>query len=238
MTATPPAGWIYMQHTAADPKKYVGQSKRPVYRRIQEERRTFTWGPQILPGRQGYTILMRVESLGHPVLDAIALDLAEAEMIALHHPSENANRPDPEMLRRRLAAAQQTHAEGLLLDPTAYVPWKPPRAARPTTPRPTGSRGDSRGAVPRARRVGDAVGSVARGVVGVVTAMGLIAVGIGATWVAFLMARPVGIELGHPWVPWVVTPMVGLLAPAWLYHRMVNPPRRRRVYRGGTRRRR
>lgn len=237
MTATPPAGWIYMQHTADDPKKYVGQSKRPVWERIREERRTFTWGADLLPGRRGYTILMRVESLGHPTLDAIALDIAEADMIAKHHPSENAYRPDPQMLRARLAAAQEAHAQGMLPDPGTYVPWAPPRPTKPHTPRPVGFRGGRPTGVPRARRVGNAVGSAARGVVGVVFAVTLAAVGVGAAWVALQVSRPVGAELGAPWVPWVCVPVALLFAPAWLYQRAVNPPRRRRVYRSKKRRR-
>ena len=127
---TKPAGWVYVQHTSYDPTKYVGQSKRPVWNRINEERRTFPWGADILPGRDGYTILRRVESLGNPTLDAIALDLAEAEEIARLHPTENANRPNPTVFRARLA-----DAVGSPLPPPTFAPVGRRRGAivgRPT----------------------------------------------------------------------------------------------------------
>jgi hypothetical protein len=235
MTAgTEPAGWIYVQHTATDPVKYAGQSSRPVWNRINEERRTLPWGRDILPGRTGYTIVRRVESLGHPTLDAIALDLAEAEVIQERHPTENANRPDPRVFRDRLAAAQTAHAAGTLTDPMTQTPWAPPRAERPHTPRP---RGASRGQAPRARTVGDIVGAVARGVGRAVTAMVLITVGVGCAWVALHVARPVGVETGTPWLPWACVPIAFVLGPTWLYQSVVNPPRKRRVYRSRRRRR-
>lgn len=238
MTAAKPAGWIYVQHTAADPEKYAGQSSRPVWNRINEERRTLPWGRDILPGRTGYTIVRRVESLGHPTLDAIALDLAEAEVIQERHPTENANRPHPQIFRDRLAAALAARDAGTLPDPGSPMPWAIPRPTASRTPRPTASRGAARGAIPRARAVGRGVGAAVRGVGYAVAAVGLLAVGLLSAWVALQVSRPVGSETGAAWLPWVCVPVAFVLAPAWMYEQRVNRPRRRRVSTGRRRRRR
>lgn len=151
------AGWIYVHHTRRDPTKYVGQTIRPPWVRIREERRTFTWGAELLPGRDGYSIVCRVESEGDPTIDAVLLDLAEAEAIRRLDPTENRNRPDPEIFRARLAAARA----GLLPTPRP----RPRRAGRVRPFRhPTGG-GRTRRGVPW-RTVGRALLAVAWAIVG------------------------------------------------------------------------
>lgn len=130
LAPTKPAGWIYLIHTWDDDRKYVGQTTTPVWQRINAHRKDKPWGREIRPGRDGYTILRRVESLGEPSLDAIALDLAEAEAIAEWHPSDNAHRPDPQVFRDRLALAR--------IDPTAWA--STPRRGVAPVARPTPGR--------------------------------------------------------------------------------------------------
>lgn len=202
-TPTKPAGWIYLIHTWDDPHKYLGQSRRPVPQRVNEERKTMPWGADILPGRDGYTILRRVESLGSPHLDAIALDLAEAEEIQRWTPSDNANRPDPAMFRQRLQAARDAPAP----------PWTPRRPAPPTAPR-----RPSR--TPRQR-------PTRRRPVGRWRAVGLVL--LAATW-ALTVGR-VAVAWPDPAAPWVAAPVAALLGPALtvrLYRRSLGRSRRRR----------
>lgn len=204
---TKPAGWIYLIHTIDDPNKYIGQASRPVWTRVNEHRRLQGWGPDILPGRTGYTILRRVEATGSPVLDAIALDLAEAEEIQRRHPTENAYRPDPEVFRERYANVRAGRPA---------VPRFTPRTPRGTRSRPTR-------AVPRGtwgRRV-RAVGVL---VLAVAWAVGAVRLGV-----------PVGEAAQAPWVPWVAGPVASALGPALTLHMWRNagrkPRRRRRRHR-------
>jgi hypothetical protein len=184
---TKPAGWIYLVHTAADPNKYIGQAARPVWTRINEHRRCQEWGPDILPGRTGYTIIRRVEATGNPTLDAIALDLAEAEEIQRRHPTENTYRPDPQVFRDRYA--------NVLAGRPATPPRTPSRVPRGSRTRPTGR-------TPRGTW-----GHRARGagilVLAVVWAVAAVRVGI-----------PVGEAAQAPWVPWVAAPVAFALGPA------------------------
>jgi len=236
-----PAGWIYLLHTTNDPTKYVGQTSVPVPQRVRQHRRPLEqggqrWGHEILPGREGYTILARVESFGDPFLDAIALDLVEAEMIQKWTPSENTNRPNPQVFRDRLAAAQRTTGAGR---PNA------PRGPNPTTPRWVGGLGpmDIHGNPtthpttrptanpthrptrhPTTRSNGQRWALVIRLVLGVV--LGVVA------------ARATA-HTGPPWWPWAFTAATAVLGPfgvigafRWAVHKYVEPvmgpPRRRR----------
>jgi hypothetical protein len=202
-TPTKAAGWIYMLHTAYDTQKYVGQSKRPVWKRVAEERKTFPWGCDILPGRDGYTILRRVPSLGNPLLDEIALDLAEAEEIQKWHPSENAHRPDPQVFRDRLALAR--------VNPTLLVAQgrgAVPRKGPPAVPR-------GRAKTPPHRRP-----FPWRGVL-------FVAVGV----LCALAVGRMSPYFPNPTVAWVVIPMAAVLGPAWVFrivHNAIHPRPRRR----------
>jgi len=180
---TVPAGWIYLHHTAQDPHKYVGQTIRPPYKRINEERRTFPWGAELLPGRQGYTIVARVESEGDPVVDGVLLDLAEAVAIQRYHPTENINRPDPAVFHERLALARAG-----LYRPTPRVS----RGVGPAAPT-VGSRGRAVGRRSRGRGV-----SVGRLV-------------LAALWGVFAFALCV--QGGTVGAAWEVVPIAALLGP-------------------------
>lgn len=186
-TPTKPAGWIYLDHTWDDPHKYVGQTRRPVWQRVNEERKTMPWGPQIKPGRDGYTILRRVESSGNPAIDAILLDLAEAEEIARWVPSDNVNRPDPEVFVGRLAdayAGRPTSTVGTPRRPTVGTPRTAPRGSV-RSPRTTG-----------------------RGVPWAVVGWAALAVLWAVVGVAVFGDAP------SPRTPWVAVPVMTVLGPA------------------------
>ena len=200
-------------HTYTDPAKYIGQTKQPVPKRVNRQRLPLdkggqTWGHEILPGRQGYTILQRVESTGDPTLDAIALDLAEAEMIAQWHPSENTNRPNPQVFRDRLAEASRG------------APTPSRGASRGTShkPRPTAPRRPATPPVGRSHRLPwDSVGRLLLATVW----------GVGAL--------RVGLATGGEWVPWAAVPIavgLGPTATRWWWRHMVRgiklPWRKRR----------
>lgn len=207
-TPTKPAGWVYLIHTWDDATKYVGQSSRPVWQRVNEERRTLPWGGDIKPGRDGYTILRRVDSTGDPARDAILLDLAEAEAIAQWTPSENALRPDPAVFRARLAALDRGGA--------GLPSWGPP-----ATPRFTG-----RGTRPPT--VGRGRGTTRRNPRGVPWRTVGFAV-LAAAWVA--LAVLIFKDAPNPRTVWIVVPIAaafGPLATVGAYRRTVHPKRRRR----------
>lgn len=197
---TKPAGWIYVIHTWDDPTKYVGQTTHPVWSRVKGHRRDKPWGDDIKPGRDGYTILRRVDSTGDVMLDAILLDLAEAEEIQRLTPSDNANRPDPQVFRDRLAAA----ARGEYVGPAQRTPggrWAPslgpkPNHLRPIPP-PRRQPARTQRATPTRRR-----GIPWRGV-GVAVLV--------VAWVV-LAARVSG-HTTNPTTPWVVIPMAAVLGP-------------------------
>lgn len=201
--AVRPAGWIYLVHTVADATKYIGQTSQPVPSRINQHRRALTdggqtWGHTILPGRQGYTILRRVESLGHPVLDAIALDLAEAEEILRWTPTENTNRPNPQVFRDRLAA----------------------RMGRPLPPVPTARPGVARvPQTPVAVRVPTLpwrkLGWIVLGCVWAYVAW----------WFA---TTAVANGLPWAWAPWAFVPAAAVIGPALTVRFVTHKPRRRR----------
>lgn len=208
-TPTKPAGWIYLIHTRDDPTMYVGQTTTPVWSRVNAHRKRQPWGGRIKPGRDGYTILRRVESLGDPTLNAIALDLAEAEEIARWHPSDNANRPDPEVFRARLERA--------MVNPTDFTP-RPRRWARtgPLNGRAVASEAWGRG-VPW-RVVGFAL--------------------LSAAWVV-LVGRVAGAMPNPtaPWVAIPMAAVLGPAVTVGLYRYATRPRRRRRTYRRRGRRR-
>lgn len=221
-TATPrraptkPAGWVYLIHTWDDDRKYGGQTSQPPWRRIQRHRNTQRWGSQIMPGRDGYTILRRVDSCGDPARDAILLDLAEAEEIDKWQPTENVLRPDPQLFRRRLAA----YDAGLIV---GFSPTNPTRL--PGLGAPTASWGST--AVGRPRRSPRRIpwGSIRFAVLSVLSV--IVVWRLGAPW-------------ANPRAPWVVLPMAALLGPVaivGLARKVTQPPRRRRSRRRrGTRR--
>lgn len=195
-----PAGWIYVIHTWDDPTKYVGQTERPPYKRVREERKTFPWGHTIKPGRDGYTILRRVESTGDIMLDAILLDLAEAEEIQRLTPSDNANRPNPQVFRDRLAAAARGEPVGSTRNPTA------PRWVAALGPRP-----DHLKPIPPPRRGPARTQRVAptrrRGIPWRRLGVGVLVV----AWV--VLATRITAHAANPTTPWVVIPMAAVLGP-------------------------
>jgi hypothetical protein len=211
---TTPAGWIYLHHTGYDPHKYVGQSKRPVWNRINEERRTFPWGADLLPGRAGYTILRRVESCGDTAADAILLDLAEAEEIQRWWPTENANRPDPQVFRQRLAALHADPAGGR----DGGASWGSrvaPVRARPPRPAPA-PRSAPLPREHRWRRVGFVILAIFCAVV----------------------AGRVTAHAHNPTTPWVVVPVVAVMGPTIAFHLFDRATRRRPARRRRRTRRR
>lgn len=192
---TAPAGWIYLIHVAGDPNAYIGQTVQPPGLRIEHHRRTQDWGDKILPGRNGYTIIRRVENYGSPALNAIALDLAEAEEIQRRNPTYNGNRPDPAIFHARMAAAL-TNPTG---NPTPRTPRATPRVTARVGAHPTRGRGVAR---PTPRK-GIPWGLIAR-----------IPVGFAFAWVALRVGTNVSHQTGTPWWPWVLTPIAFLIGPA------------------------
>jgi len=204
-TPTKPAGWIYLIHTWDDPQMYVGQTVTPVWSRVNAHRKNQPWGPRIRPGRDGYTILRRVESSGDPAIDAVLLDLAEAEEIQRWEPSDNANRPDPAVFQARLQALR------------AGVPVAPRFAPAVVAER--SPVGRWRGA-PRARRPVPwrGVGFAALSVLCVIVGLRL-----SAAW-----PNP-----ADPWVVVPIAAILGPAAIVGIYRRCTRPrPRRRRTRRG------
>lgn len=190
---TRPAGWIYVIHTATDRTKYVGQTVQPPWVRIERHRNTQRWGGEILPGRDGYTIIRRIDSYGDATLDAIALDLAEAEEIRRLDPTENGNRPDPAIFHARMAAA--------LGNPTGGRTPRPPRPTTPTgrrTPHPTRTRGAAR----VRHRKPFPWGLLLRIPVGLVWA-----------WAAVRVGVNVATQTGAAWWPWVLGVVAFFLGP-------------------------
>lgn len=207
-----------------DPTKYIGQTTEPVPVRVKRhrlplERGGQTWGHEILPGRQGYTILRRVESSGDPGIDAMLLDLAEAEEIARWVPSENTHRPDPQVFRDRLTEAT---ARGRAT-PTAAPILGLFGTPSPPTRRPNvGARMSPTGGVARAPRP--------------VPWGGILRVALGVVW-GFIVGR-VAAATGVEWAPWAAVPVAAFVGPlltiAWVRRAFRVAPRRGR--RGATRR--
>lgn len=193
-----PAGWIYLIHTVDDPNAYIGQTTQPPGLRIEHHRRTQQWGDRILPGRRGYTIIGRVDSYGSPTLNAIALDLAEAEQIQRRNPTYNGNRPDPAIFHARMAAALAAHKNDPTTNPTTRTPHRTPRPTTRVGRTPTRGRGVGR---PKPRR------GIPWGVVG------RIPVGLVFAWVALRVGLNVAHNTGTPWWPWVLTPVAFLIGP-------------------------
>lgn len=195
-----PAGWIYVIHTWDDPTKYVGQTTQPVWSRVRGHRKDKPWGPDIKPGRDGYTILRRVDSTGDIMLDAILLDLAEAEEIQRLTPSDNANRPDPQVFRDRLSATARGKAVGSARRPTQGR-WAPALGAQPDhlKPIPRPPRG-----TPQTPRRGP---TRRRGV----PWRGLGVAALVIAWV--VLATRVSEHTTNPTTPWVVIPMAAVLGP-------------------------
>ena len=195
---------------------YVGQTVTPVWSRVNAHRKDKPWGLDIKPGRDGYTILRRVESTGIPALDKIALDLAEAEEIQRLTPSDNAHRPDPQVFRNRLAAAQRGGAVGPTARPTP-ARWVPPSD-------PTRGAGRTQRRVPARRR-----GVPWRGI-GVALLVVL--------WV--YVAVRISAHTTNPTTPWVMIPMAAVLGPwgtvaLWARAARGGRKRRRRTYRRARR---
>jgi hypothetical protein len=207
---------------------YVGQTVQPVWQRVNGHRADKPWGRDIKPGRDGYTILRRVESCGNPTIDAILLDLAEAEEIQRWTPSDNANRPNPQVFRARLAqlgynpTAPHTptgrpwpSALGKPVDPGA-IPAPVFRGATRPTPRgtpTTGPRTPQRAAPQQARVSWRAVGFLI----------------LSLTWA--VIAERLCAHAVNPTTPWIVIPMGALLGPAitvGLYRKATRPRRKRR----------
>jgi hypothetical protein len=195
---TRPAGWIYLIHITGDPVAYVGQTVQPPGVRIEWHRRNQPWGSQILPGRQGYTIIRRVDTYGSPTLDAIALDLAEAEEIERRNPTFNGNRPDPAIFHARMADALTDPTANPTARPARRSPRSAPHPTRPVGGNPTRPRGVPR---PMGRR-GFPWGLVGRCIVGAAWA-----------WVALRVGVNVAHNTGTPWWPWVATPVAFLIGP-------------------------
>lgn len=195
------AGWVYLIHTWDDPRMYVGQSARPPFRRVNEERRTMPWGPDIKPGREGYTILRRVESSGDPTIDAILLDLAEAEEIRRLNPTDNRNRPDPAVFVARLAAAR---AGTIVGDPWGTDPFGTGRRGRAPRSAPRRAPRQPRRTTPTGRvpdRGGDPWVWLKAAAFVALSALSVI------------VALPVAQAWPNPTAPWVIVPVAAVLGP-------------------------